>query len=64
MLRSAIDRLSEKLRAVVVCRYLLDLPEEETAAILAIPAGTVKSRLSRALEKLEARTAFEYSPRG
>ena len=41
-------------REVLVCRYLLDLSEAETAAALAIRPGTVKSRLSRALERLRA----------
>jgi DNA-directed RNA polymerase specialized sigma24 family protein len=37
---------------VVQCRYLLELTEAETATILGLPAGTVKSRLSRALTRL------------
>ncbi len=51
----AVDGLPEKMRLVVTCRYLLELSEEETSALLGIRAGTVKSRLSRALEKLEVR---------
>jgi RNA polymerase sigma-70 factor (ECF subfamily) len=51
-LGAALARLSDKHRAVVTCRYLLDLSEEETAAVLGLRAGTVKSRLSRALERL------------
>jgi DNA-directed RNA polymerase specialized sigma24 family protein len=39
---------------VVTCRYLLELDERETAAVLGWPRGTVKSRLSRALRRLEA----------
>ena len=39
-------------RRVVACRYLLELSEAETAAALRIPAGTVKSRLHRALSIL------------
>lgn len=35
-------------RQVVVLHHLLDLPVAEIAAALGIPAGTVKSRLSRA----------------
>jgi RNA polymerase sigma factor (sigma-70 family) len=54
----ALDRLTLKLRDVVVCRYLVELSEEETAVALAIPVGTVKSRLSRALEKLSADQAL------
>ena len=56
-LRAAIDRLPERHRTVVTCRYLLDLSEEETAASLGIPSGTIKSRLSRALERLRAELA-------
>jgi DNA-directed RNA polymerase specialized sigma24 family protein len=37
---------------VVTCRYLLDLDEAETAAVLGWPRGTVKSRLHRALDRL------------
>lgn len=48
----AVARLSLKLRAVVVARYYLDLSTSEVAETLEIPEGTVKSRLSRALEKL------------
>ena len=45
--------LSEHYRDVVACRYLLDLSEAETAQVLGIARGTVKSRLSRALDRLE-----------
>ncbi len=51
-LAAALDRLSDPLRAVVTCRYLLELSEAETAACLRLPRGTVKSRLSRALARL------------
>jgi RNA polymerase sigma factor (sigma-70 family) len=44
--------LSPEHRQVVTCRYLLDLDEAETAAVLGWPRGTVKSRLHRALGKL------------
>ena len=33
-------------------RYFAHLTEEQTAAILGIPSGTVKSRMSRALKQL------------
>jgi RNA polymerase sigma factor (sigma-70 family) len=52
LLLSAINRLSEEHRLVVACRYFLDLSEAETASALGIRTGTVKSRLSRALEHL------------
>jgi RNA polymerase sigma-70 factor (ECF subfamily) len=44
--------LSRPQREVVTCRYLLDLDEAETAAVLGWPRGTVKSRLHRALRRL------------
>jgi len=51
-LLSALERLEPDFRQVVACRYLLELDVAETAAALGIPEGTVKSRLSRALERL------------
>jgi RNA polymerase sigma-70 factor (ECF subfamily) len=39
---------------VLICRYLLDLDETETAAVLGIAKGTVKSRTHRALGRLRA----------
>ena len=51
-IRAALLGLREEERLVVTCRYLLDLTEAETASALAIPAGTVKSRLHRALRRL------------
>ena len=50
--RAALAALDVKHRSVVVCRYLLGFSEEETAAALDIPAGTVKSRLHRAARQL------------
>jgi RNA polymerase sigma factor (sigma-70 family) len=52
-LLEAIDGLPEHQRDVVVCRYLLELSEHETAEVLDLRHGTVKSRLSRALARLE-----------
>ena len=52
-LRAAVDALPFRYRDVVACRYLLDLTEDETARVLGIARGTVKSRLSRALDRLE-----------
>ncbi|MFD9908443.1 RNA polymerase sigma factor [Streptomyces sp. NPDC059063] len=52
-LLSALDHLSEHHRMVVTYRYLLDMDEAETAQALGWPRGTVKSRLNRALRKLE-----------
>ena len=49
---AAVGRLPDPLRRVVVCRYLLELDEAETAVVLGVPRGTVKSRLSRGLGRL------------
>jgi RNA polymerase sigma factor (sigma-70 family) len=49
---AAVDELPEKYRAAISLRFLLELSEEETAAVLGIPIGTVKSRTSRGLVRL------------
>jgi RNA polymerase sigma-70 factor (ECF subfamily) len=51
-LLAAVETLREEERLVISCRYFLDLSEAETAAALGIRPGTVKSRVSRALERL------------
>lgn len=48
----AVRRLPSDRRDVVLLRYYLDLSEAEIARTLAIPPGTVKSRLHRALRDL------------
>jgi len=48
----AVGHLSLRLRSVVVARYYLDWSTAEVAEALGIPEGTVKSRLSRALNRL------------
>lgn len=53
-LRRALQQLDHKHRAVVVCRYYLDWSTNQTAAALEVPAGTVKSRLHKALANLRA----------
>ena len=51
-LAAALAALPERDRAVLTLRYLLDLSERETAAALGCRPGTVKSRASRALDRL------------
>jgi RNA polymerase sigma-70 factor (ECF subfamily) len=53
-LLAALNRLRHEDREVIGARYLLDLSEAETADVLGIPRGTVKSRLSRALTRLRS----------
>jgi RNA polymerase sigma-70 factor (ECF subfamily) len=49
---AAVNALRDEDREVIGARYFLELSEAETAQALGIPRGTVKSRLSRALERL------------
>ena len=51
-LLDAINTLGDDDREIIATRYFLDLSEAESAEILGIPRGTVKSRLSRALARL------------
>jgi RNA polymerase sigma-70 factor (sigma-E family) len=50
--RRALAALPVDQRAVLMLRYLDDLSEAETARLLGIPVGTVKSRAARALASL------------
>jgi len=51
---SALRRLPEAYRRVVVLHYLADLPVAEIATGLRMPLGTVKVYLSRARAQLAA----------
>jgi len=51
---SALARLSQEHRDVLVLRFFADLSEMQTSEALGIPAGTVKSRVSRALAQFAA----------
>ncbi|AIQ45400.1 RNA polymerase sigma factor [Paenibacillus sp. FSL R7-0273] len=48
----AVNHLPFKLKQVVILHYLQEYSQEEIAAILEIPLGTVKSRIHAALQKL------------
>jgi RNA polymerase sigma-70 factor (ECF subfamily) len=54
-LSEALDAIPRGYREVIVLHYYADLSVEEIAATLGIPAGTVKSRLSRGRAALAAR---------
>jgi RNA polymerase sigma-70 factor (ECF subfamily) len=51
-LRAALADLPDRQRDVVTCRYVVGLSEEETAQVLGIARGTVKSRAARGLARL------------
>lgn len=51
-LRSAVERLPQRMRAAVVLRYYEDMTEAEVADVLGVSLGTVKSTVSRAVAKL------------
>ncbi len=51
-LLDALNALPEEAQAVLACRYLLGLSEDETAVALGLRRGTVKSRSARALDRL------------
>lgn len=56
----AVRTLSMPDQQVVYLRYFLDLSVNETAEALQVPEGTVKSRLSRALERLRGIIRQEF----
>ena len=51
--RQLVDELPEQLKQVVVLVYYQGLKYREAADTLAIPVGTVKSRLHAAIQKLD-----------
>ncbi|MFC1937186.1 RNA polymerase sigma factor [Chloroflexota bacterium] len=51
-LRQALDKLPSEQREAVTLRYFSDLTVPEIAAIMNQREGTIKSRLSRALDRL------------
>ncbi len=51
-IRNALLKLRPEQRAAVVLRYYEDMSEADTAEILGRPLGTVKSMVSRGIDKL------------
>ena len=55
----ALKALSPKLRAAVVLHYYEGLTREEIAAVLGVPAGTVASRIAKAVAIMRKATASD-----
>ena len=55
LVRDALQKLEAEDREVLLLHYFLDIPVVKMAKVLAIPAGTVKSRLHYARKALAAK---------
>ena len=51
----ALSTLPPRQRAAIVLRFYEDLSEQQTAYVLGVPVGTVKSMVSRGLEALRVK---------
>ena len=52
-LLQAIDKLEEKIKRVIILKYLNDLTISDVAKVLEIPEGTAKTYLNKGLSKLK-----------
>ncbi len=52
VLQQALARLTPRQRMVLVLRFYEDLTEAQTAAVLGVAVGTVKSQTRHALDRL------------
>ena len=55
IIQKAIDELPPRFKQVIILRDIQELSYEEVGEIMAVPLGTVKSRLNRARLKLQAK---------
>ncbi len=60
LLWKAVHRLSDDDQEIIYLRYFMEYSVDEVAETLNIAAGTVKSRLSRALERLRGVAREEF----
>lgn len=61
LLEKYLSELGEKHQDVIKLRYLMDMDYKTIAKILNIPLGTVKSRISYGLNKLQEKFGGDYS---
>jgi RNA polymerase sigma-70 factor (ECF subfamily) len=59
LLERGLRRLTLEQRSVLVLTFYLDLSQADAAATLGVPIGTLKSRLSRAIDALRAEIAAD-----
>ena len=58
----AIERLPDDYRTVVILHYMEQMRVDEIADALGVPAGTIKSRLSRARRELKRKLVPYFEP--
>jgi RNA polymerase sigma factor (sigma-70 family) len=58
VLREALAQVPKRQQAVLVLRFIYDLPIAEVAEILGVTAGTVKSQTSHGLTALRRLLSF------
>lgn len=63
LLNRLIEKLPMPYREILVLREIEDLTYREIAEVLALPIGTVMSRLARAREKLQRAARGSVTPR-
>lgn len=57
---AAVRRLATPDQQIIFLRYFLDIPVAESAQVMQVAEGTIKSRLSRALNRLREVVEREY----
>lgn len=60
-LKTALYKLSDEQRDMVVMKYLLGYKQKEIAFMFDVPIGTVKSKTARALEALKALLGGDFN---
>ena len=57
----ALDILSDEEKTIVLCSAVAGMSSEEISEVTNLKSGTIRSKLSRALEKLRNCKCFKYS---